>query len=386
MQLNSDYYDTDFELSYKGNRILIKNDGPEGESLFVNGVKQDQNFSAHNGHLIGHIMDEENQREVIEVFLGGMTTGDCMVFAGGNMIHSYIPHKEPVEISEPVQENKRRRSSLFFPFLMILLVAVCMVFLMSHMKDTDTPKDPSNTVEQENNGSVTENEDVIRSGEPAETNTVDRGAGLCSADNRDREVEQEKYISKKYTWSYGKSTWTYELKIPESLYRYYKTVDRTQIRNYGYYVTDPSDDDYLAVLADKFREAAKSENYSDLDMVKNVIFFVQNLNYVDDKVGTGYDEYPKFPLETLADEGGDCEDSAILLASLLRELGYGTVLIQFKDHMAVGIKGDDTVHGSYYELDGNRYYYVETTSTGWDIGNVPEQLENQPAKILPLNR
>jgi hypothetical protein len=121
-------------------------------------------------------------------------------------------------------------------------------------------------------------------------------------------------------------------------------------------------------------------------MVKNVIFFVQSLNYVDDKVGTGYDEYPKFPLETLADQGGDCEDSAILLASLLRELGYGTVLLQFQDHMAVGIKGESSIRGSYFELDGSRYYYVETTSTGWDIGEVPDVLKDQPAKILPLNQ
>ena len=51
MQLRSDYYDTDFEFTYKGNKILVRNDGPEGESLFINGDLQDQNFGAHNGHL-----------------------------------------------------------------------------------------------------------------------------------------------------------------------------------------------------------------------------------------------------------------------------------------------------------------------------------------------
>jgi len=163
-------------------------------------------------------------------------------------------------------------------------------------------------------------------------------------------------------------------------------VERKKIKNYSYYVTDPTDDEYLAGLAGKFKEAAEKENYSDFDMVKNIIFFVQSLNYVDDKVGTGYDEYPKFPLETLADEGGDCEDSAILLASLLRELGYGTVLIQFTDHMAVGVKGEESIRGSYYEVDGIRYYYVETTSTGWGIGDVPDQMKGQPAKILSLNK
>jgi len=369
MQLNSDYYDTDFEITYMGNQILIRNDGPEGESLFINGVLQDQNFSAHNGQLIGHIIDEENRKVVIEVFLGGQTTADCMIYANGELIHSRIPREEFAEkYRKEEPEKEKRRSNLFFPFLVIVLIAVCMAVILPYMERGDSSGDPtgepSNTVFQEEDG---------KTASPAAAGIgQDTGSG-------------EEYIDVHYEWHYGKGTWTYDMKIPKPAYDYYKTVDRKKIKDYSYYVTDPSDDEYLAGLADKFKEAAQKENYSDLDMVKNIIFFVQNLEYVDDKVGTGYDEYPKFPLETLADEGGDCEDSAILLASLLRELGYGTVLIQFKDHMAVGVKGEDSIPGSYYEVDGTRYYYVETTSPGWDIGEVPEQMKDKPARILDLN-
>ena len=345
MQLNSDYYDTDFEISYKGNKILIRNDGPEGESLYINDVLQDQNFSAHNGQLIGHIFDEENNKEVIVVILAGKETLDCLIYADGNLIHSPGPQEEFIEEREIIEKVKKK-NNLFFPFIMIVLFAACILFLLPYL-DKDDPAeeavDPVNATIQE-----------------------------------DIEVD--------YAWNYGEGSWTYELIIPMSAYKYYKTVDRKKIKNYSYYVTDPSDDEYLAGLAEKFKDAAEKENFSDLDMVKNIIFFVQSLNYVDDKVGTGYDEYPKFPLETLADEGGDCEDSAILLASLLRELGYGTVLIQFTDHMAVGVKGEETIQGSYYELGGIRYYYVETTSTGWGIGEVPDQMQGQSAKILPLNK
>jgi len=351
MQLNSDYYDTDFKLMYKGNRILIRNDGPEGESLFVNGVLQDQNFGPHNGRLVGHIFDENNQKEVIEVILGGIETADCMVYANGELIHSGVPKEEFIKphAKEKEVKKEKKRSGLLFPFLVILLMAVCVMILLPYLEEE--PSEP-----------------------PAETVYREEGN------------DTEDPIEVQYVWNYGDGTWTYDLKIPRSAYEYYKTVDRKKIKNYGYYVTDPTDDEYLAGLADRFKEAAEKENHSDLDMVKNIIFFVQNLNYVDDKVGTGYDEYPKFPLETLADEGGDCEDSAILLASLLRELGYGTVLIQFQDHMAVGVKGEDTIPGSYFEVDGTRYYYVETTSTGWGIGDIPEQMKDQPARILRLNQ
>jgi hypothetical protein len=54
--------------------------------------------------------------------------------------------------------------------------------------------------------------------------------------------------------------------------------------------------------------------------------------------------------------------------------------------MAAGVKGGKSIPGSYYEVDGTRYYYVETTSPGWEIGDVPEQMKGQPAKILPLNK
>ncbi|HML38769.1 MAG TPA: hypothetical protein PKA19_15335 [Bacillota bacterium] len=366
MQLRSDYYDTDFEFTYKGNRILVRNDGPEGESLFVNGDLQDQNFGAHNGHLIGHIFDEDQNKEVLEVFLGGRETHDCAIYVNGELIQIDTPAKEHAgpgsrDFSEPTLAGKRK-NKLFFLLLAVILVTACIILLPSILKDAVSP------------GSA-----VMEKADPVSATPAEDGM------KADPSIP-EKYIEVDYAWNYGKDAWTYHLKIPESTYEYYKTVDRNRIRDYSYYVTDSTDDEALAALAKKFREAAKEGNYSDLDMVKNIVFFVQNLEYVDDKVGTGYDEYPKFPLETLADQGGDCEDSAILLASLLRELGYGTVLLQFKDHMAAGVKGEDSMPGSYYEVNGSRYYYVETTSPGWDIGVIPDQMKNQPAQVLLLDQ
>ena len=368
MRLNSDYYDTDFSIDYKGNRILIRNEGPEGERLIINGVQQDHNFGPNNGCLTGQIYDEENNPEVIEVFLGGMQTSDCVIKANGNLVYSVSrteQNKTILEEEGPEKKKKKRNNSLLFPFLMIILIVICMAFLIPAMEKNQKTEPSPNTVDQQENTKTT-------------ASALDG--------NQESAAAPTEYMEVNYEWDYGKGTWSYDLKIPKSAYDYYKTIDRTKIHNYSYYVTDASDDEYLAALAGKFKEAAKEENYSDLDMVKNIILFVQSLDYVNDKVGTGYDEYPKFPLETLADQGGDCEDSAILLASLLRELGYGTVLLQFSDHMAVGVKGEASLPGSYYEFEGDRYYYVETTSTGWGIGDVPEQMKDQKAKILSVQR
>lgn len=187
-----------------------------------------------------------------------------------------------------------------------------------------------------------------------------------------------------YAWEYpmGVYDWTYSLEIPVAAYEMYKSIDRDEIYGYAAYVSEESDDEYLAALTKVFVNTAEENDFDELDTVYLIISFVQHLDYLSDADTTGYDDYPKFPLETLYDKGGDCEDTSILLASLLKELGYGAVLIQFDDHMAVGIKGEDSLPGYYFESYGVKYYYIETTATGWEIGEMPEDYQDQKAQIL----
>ena len=145
----------------------------------------------------------------------------------------------------------------------------------------------------------------------------------------------------------------------------YRNIDRKYIYDYSFYVTHSEDDEYMNSLANVFVETSEREGMSDWEMIELATAFVQGLDYVPDDIGTGYDEYPKFPLETLYDQGGDCEDSSILLASLLRELGYGTVLVTTVDHMGVGVKASETANFTYMNMD---FHYIETTAPGWGIG------------------
>jgi len=52
--------------------------------------------------------------------------------------------------------------------------------------------------------------------------------------------------------------------------------------------------------------------------------------------------------------------------------------------MAVGVKGENNLPGAYFEVEGVKYYYVETTSPGWRIGQIPDEFIGQEAKILSL--
>lgn len=138
--------------------------------------------------------------------------------------------------------------------------------------------------------------------------------------------------------------------------------------------------DQLASLLSE--EADRNGFTSKQEQVQFVIEFVQNLPYVPDDVSTAFDDYTKSVTETLVEGGGDCEDSAILMAAVLQAeaFNYDCILIQPPGHMAVGVYGND-LPGVYWEHEGRRYYYLETTGDGWKVGELPEAYEGESAYL-----
>ena len=163
--------------------------------------------------------------------------------------------------------------------------------------------------------------------------------------------------------------------FPVSVANYYGTLQRYGLPEWQNYLDDELNKSYCDSLAKFFRENCASE----FDAVTNAIAFVQSLDYISD----GDTEYPKYPIETLCDKGGDCEDKAILLCGIIRSMGYGSVLIVLENHCAVGILSSN-IDGSYYDLDGNKYYYVETTSPGWKIGRIPDEYQGASARLIRI--
>lgn len=164
---------------------------------------------------------------------------------------------------------------------------------------------------------------------------------------------------------------------------------KLEARTYDYagYARTALDDGTADALGSILNDAAEANGFTGArEKVEFLIDFVQSLPYVPDDVSSGRDEYPKYVIETLVEAGGDCEDSSILLASLLRSasFGYGTVLLLLPGHMAVGVKGADDLPGSYYEYGGSRYYYVETTGEGWNVGEIPAEYQEENARILSI--
>jgi transglutaminase-like putative cysteine protease len=134
----------------------------------------------------------------------------------------------------------------------------------------------------------------------------------------------------------------------------------------------------IEALADQLSQLAQAQHYSAYDQLCNTLAFVQQtICYTDDlSPQTGkLIEYPKYPLETLVEKKGDCEDQSILAAALLAALGYKVALLILPVHVALGVAGFDDKPGSrvVHPASGVRYLYAETTAPNWLPGEVPLQ-------------
>jgi hypothetical protein len=185
-----------------------------------------------------------------------------------------------------------------------------------------------------------------------------------------------------YTWDYDNTEFTIGYQYNTDAYKIYS--QRSRNRDYTHFVNDPYDDELISQISTQIENLALQAGYDDDAIPYIAMAFVQSLPYISDSASSGYDEYPRFPFETLYHGGGDCEDSSILLAAMLSDMSYGVALIELPGHMAVGIQGGQGISGSYYEYAGVKYYYLETTNSGWNLGEIPYEYRGAQALVRPI--
>lgn len=217
------------------------------------------------------------------------------------------------------------------------------------------------------------------------------------------------------TWTFWEdnSTWSLNLNVSAETYWEAKTTPHAVFSemDYANYVTN---DDVVNEVAAQLAAMAESKGYDKYTTACFVLSFVQNTYYDSDLNTTGQEEYPRYPVETLVDGTGDCEDTSILFASLIQTSYFDmdAVLVSLSTpssdvgHMAVGLYLDTsdlpsevsyTYEGTEYTLMQNElfswevrgyrfsqsysYYYCECTSVmpiGW-----PTEVENWTYTLIP---
>ncbi|MEM2963347.1 MAG: hypothetical protein QXW70_03965 [Candidatus Anstonellales archaeon] len=186
-----------------------------------------------------------------------------------------------------------------------------------------------------------------------------------------------------YTWNYSGRTWgVVGILLSNTTQAFYKSRAHNK-RPYDIYVSDEFSLPFISELAAQFKQIANKSGLSSDETVYLVASFVQSLPYTIDEVTAAADEYPRFPYETLYENGGDCEDTSILTAAILRALGYDAVLINMKNHMAAGVRCSLT-QKDRINYNGIDYCYLETTGEGWEIGRIPPQYKKENMTVLTI--
>lgn len=159
------------------------------------------------------------------------------------------------------------------------------------------------------------------------------------------------------------------------------------LTKYSYIAADRGDDIVIGNLVQQLEREAASHRLDELEKIDFVLSFVQGLTYATDNTTTAsYDEYPRYPVETLFEQRGDCEDTSILMAAILTEMGYDVAYILFEgfDHMGLGINFPVGYGNSWmHEQTERRYWYLDTSgkrSTGW----APDEYAETPAYVFPI--
>jgi len=186
---------------------------------------------------------------------------------------------------------------------------------------------------------------------------------------------------KNFKWKYNWKNQQMEIPHPEFLYDYYDGIEGSYNEDYSLYVFDSYDDEYIDLLANQLLDEVNGMD--DIDIINFAASFVQNLDYKKDSGTNVSFEYPRYPIETIGNNGGDCEDLAILAASILDRFSYVVALFRFENHMAVGVNLKDDLPN--YERYVDNYYFLETTTRNRKFGFIPmEYKDGENLTVYPI--
>jgi hypothetical protein len=144
---------------------------------------------------------------------------------------------------------------------------------------------------------------------------------------------------------------------------------------------DMYDKNYVRVTAmvEWFKAEAKEKGWSSYDLAVEVIKCVQAIPYerpyqvvTDQTQAAAVLDYFT-PNEVAWYDKGDCDTKSMLIIMILRQLGYD-VALYFSEpyqHAMAGINLN--AKGTYKTYDGKKYYFIEATYPGWNIGDLPPE-------------
>lgn len=192
-------------------------------------------------------------------------------------------------------------------------------------------------------------------------------------------------LTANYTFPFKDGTVNLSVSVPASVYygaagTQSKTIPYIKISTLSYYadiINDPLQEEMYARILSQTEEVRLPQDLTDDEYLELLATFVQSIHYKTEE------DY-RYPVETVIDKFGDCDDKSMLLTGLLTRAGFDAVLLVFEEekHAAVGIKTNDATAypdtGGYSVIETTDYSYVTDKSFTFEDGT---SLESTPVIV-----
>jgi hypothetical protein len=141
-------------------------------------------------------------------------------------------------------------------------------------------------------------------------------------------------------------------------------------------------------ILQEIKKLTSKNELNEIDTLQFVLDFIQeSIVYELDSESRDLampKEYIRYPDEILFDQKGDCDCKSFLatvfyylmgydvILLLSRELGHSAVAVSVKENETIGFISKDSLDDVTIEINGRKYYYCETTTDGFLIGDINE--------------
>lgn len=179
--------------------------------------------------------------------------------------------------------------------------------------------------------------------------------------------------------------------VTQSLYEYYQGKDHSCypiVSSYPKFVTPDS----MTPIAERVWSVCQYEAHNEEQFVNAILMFSHQIPYI-----AGGDV--KYPVETIADQSGDCDLFSLLVASALKAKNLDVILLYWEGnppHMNLGVYlSNPPVYCSqpswYLQYSNKTYYIAECTWNnlygqplyeGWKVGECPDDYKNVAPKYV----
>lgn len=124
---------------------------------------------------------------------------------------------------------------------------------------------------------------------------------------------------------------------------------------------------------------------SQIEAANRIINFVQTaFDYKTDGDQFGY-ERSLFADESFFYPYNDCEDRSYLFSILMKDLlGLEVVLLHYPGHLATAVHYTEPVSGSYFTMDGKKWFISDPTYIGANVGECMPQYVNTSPEVYKL--